>query len=266
MRCRLVLSALMATAAMSGSAAADESKPVTDGRIETVTDAVRVTIVRVGGTDTVRSVSGGGSGAPDGCSWSVVYVDDLDDATYGTSAGPRPHPDARLALLLCDGTVVRPLWIAPDDVVDVDASAADLAERYIEDVLEPAVEIGVNPAARGLVGLDSWFWIDGFDGSVTAPPITAFGLTIEVRMSSGSVEWDFGDGTVEPGDLGREYPAESTVRHVHQHDGTFTITASIDLVPEYRVDGGPWSTLPSLQAVASTDHVVEEREAVITKT
>ena len=48
------------------------------------------------------------------------------------------------------------------------------------------------------------------------------------------------------GDLGRAYPAESTVQHVHQHDGTFTITATIDLVPEYRVDGGPWITLPNL--------------------
>jgi hypothetical protein len=124
----------------------------------------------------------------------------------------------------------------------------------------------VNPAARGLVGLDSWFWIDGFDGSVTSPPISAFGLTIEVRMHSGSVSWDFGDGTEESGDLGRAYPERSTVRHVHQQDGTFTITAVIDLVPEYRVNGGPWFTLPPLSATATTGHEVEEREAVVTQT
>jgi hypothetical protein len=116
------------------------------------------------------------------------------------------------------------------------------------------------------VGLPSWFWIDGFDGQVSAPPISAFGLTIDVRMSSGSVTWDFGDGTVETGDLGHAYPEESTVQHVHQHDGTFTITASIDLVPEYRVDGGPWITLPELQAVATAEHPVEERQAVVTQT
>ena len=230
-----------------------------------IPDAVRVTIVRVGGEDTVRSVSGR-SAPREGCSWSVVYVDELDQATYGMSAGPKPHPDARLALLLCDGTVVQPIWIAPSDIVDMDAAAADLAQEHVEDVLEPAVSIGVNPAARGLVGLDSWFWIEGFDGTATAPPISAFGLTIEVRMSSGSVTWDFGDGTVEPGDLGRPYPEESTVRHVHQHDGTFTITASIDLVPEYRVGAGPWLTLPNLQAVATAAHPVEEREAVVTET
>jgi len=41
--------------------------------------------------------------------------------------------------------------------------------------------------------------------------------------------------------------------------------ATIDLQPEYRVDGGPWLTLPDLQATATTVHQVEERQAVITK-
>jgi hypothetical protein len=243
---------------------AAEDRNVTE-ETKTVTDAVRVIIVRAGGEDTVRAVRGG-SAPREACDWSVVYVDDLDQATYGTSAGPKPDPEARLALLLCNGTVVQPIWIAPRDVVDVDASAGGLAQRYIEDVLEPGVEIGINPAARGLAGLDSWFWIEGFDGTVTAPPISAFGMTIEVRMSSGTVSWDFGDGTVVDGDLGVPYPEESTVRHAHQHDGTFTITAAIDLVPEFRLDGGPWLVLPNLQAVATTTHAVEEREAVVTDT
>jgi hypothetical protein len=158
------------------------------------------------------------------------------------------------------------VWIAPDDVVDLDALARDEADRYIEDVLVPVVHIGVNPAAKGLVGLRSWFWIEGFDGSVTAPPITAFGLTIEVRMSSGSVTWDFGDEATSVGDLGRPYPAESTVQHAYQDDGAYTVTAAIDLVPEYRVDGGPWLTLPNLQATATAVHDVEERQAVVTET
>jgi hypothetical protein len=236
-----------------------------DGVIETVPDAVRVTLIKVGGEHAVTSVSGS-PGSTEGCSWTLTFLPRLDDVAYGTSAGPKPDPDARLALLLCNGTIVQPIWVAPDDIVDVDAAARNEAQRYIEHVLVPAVRIGVNPAARGLVGLDSWFWIEGFDGQVTAPPITAFGLTIDVRMSSGTVSWDFGDGTVESGDLGRAYPEESTVRHVHQTDGTFTITATIDLVPEYRVDGGPWLTLVTLAAVATTDHEVEERQAVVTQT
>jgi len=54
------------------------------------------------------------------------------------------------------------------------------------------------------------------------------------------------------------------VQHAHQRDGAFTIVATIDLVPEYRVDGGPWLTLPGLPAVATALHEVEQRQAVIT--
>jgi hypothetical protein len=66
------------------------------------------------------------------------------------------------------------------------------------------------------------------------------------------------------GDLGRAYPEASTVQHAHRRAGRFTITAVIDLVPEYRVDGGPWLTLPNLTATARTSHQVEERQPVIT--
>lgn len=221
-----------------------------------MTDAVRVTLVKSGGVHTVTSVRGGGG---QGCSWSVVFAPVLVEAP-----GPQPHPDARLALLLCDGVIHRTIWVAPTDIIDLDALAEDEAQRYVEDVLVPTIRIGVNPAARGLVGLPSWFWIDGFTGSVQAPPITAFGLTVDVRMSSRTVTWDFGDGTTRAGDLGQAYPAESSVQHAHQRDGTFTITADVDLVPEYRVGAGPWLTLPGLQVSATAQHEVEERQAVVT--
>ncbi len=236
----------------------------TDAGAGSIEDAVRVIIIRSGGEDIVQSVNGGEAGAQQGCAWSLVFAPELEDTPYGISPGPKPDPDARFALLLCNGEIVQPIWVSPADIIDLDALARSEAEKYIEDVLVPAVGIGVNPAARGLVGLDSWFWVEGFDGSVVAPPITAFGLTVDVRMSLSSVGWDFGDGQSLDGDLGRAYPAESTVQHVHQRDGTFTITATIELVPQYRVDGGPWLTLPDLQATATTIHEVEERQAVIT--
>ncbi len=262
-----VIAALLVTMVVSPGAAAEEGdyNDETGSDVGTIEDAVRVTIVRSGGSYTVGSVSGGGSSGPRaGCRWTLVFAPELSDVPYGTSAGPQPSPEARFALLLCDGTIVRAIWITPADIIDLDALAAAEAQRYVEDVLVPDVHIGVNPAARGLVGLRSWFWIEGFSGVVTAPPIAAFGLTIDVRMSSGTITWDFGDGVAEAGDLGRAYPAESTVQHAHQRDGAFTIVATIDLVPEYRVDGGPWLPLPALQAVATAPHEVEQRQAVIT--
>ena len=256
---------LLGSSVLMASAASADGEDV-DGGAETVEDAVRVTILVSGGVETVQSVSGGSTGSDQGCAWSVVYAPELDDTPYGTSAGPKPDPDAQFALLLCSGQVMQPIWVSPSDVVDLDALARDEAQRYIEDVLVPAVRIGVNPTGRGLVGLESWFWIDGFTGSATAPPISAFGLTIDVRMSSGSVLWDFGDGSSVTGDLGLAYPARSTVRHIHQRHGEVTVTAAIDLVPEYRVDGGPWIVLPNLQATATVAHAVEQRQAVVSNT
>ncbi|MEO7428331.1 MAG: hypothetical protein ABIY48_03010 [Acidimicrobiales bacterium] len=235
----------------------------TTGIAETVNNAVRVTVVLAGGTYSVEAVHGAGT-AQQGCRWTLLFTPELSDAPYGTSPGPRPDPDARFALLLCDGVVARAIWVAPSDVVDLDAVARTEAARYVRNVLTPAVSIGVNPSAKGLAGLRSWFWIDGFSGSVTAPPISAFGLTIEVRMSSRSVTWDFGDGTVQTGDLGRAYPEESTVQHAHQRAGSFVISATITLAPEYRIGGGPWLALPNLTAVATTTHRVEQRQPVVT--
>jgi hypothetical protein len=247
------------------TAMADSSDSDGSAAVETIPDAVRVTVVRSGGQDRVTAVTGGGGGR-EGCSWSLVYVPALEDAPYGMDPGPQPHPEARFALLLCDGAIVGPIWVAPSDVVDLDALARDAAQRYVEDVLVPAVRIGVNPGAQGLVGLPSWFWVEGFAGQVTAPPISAFGLTIDVRMSTASVTWDFGDGTVERGDLGRAYPEESSVQHPYQRHGTYTVAAAIDLVPEYRVDGGPWLVLPNLSVAATAQPEVQQRQAVVTKT
>lgn len=263
---RLLAAAVLFVGMSIGPAWADERRDGVDTVLETLPDAVRVTLIRSGGEDRVAGVTGGDSAARAGCAWSVSFATDLSDTPYGDDLGPPPHPEARPALLLCDGLIVGPIWVAPADVVDLDALARDAAQRYVEDVLVPAVSIGVNPGAQGLVGLASWFWVEGFGGQVTAPPIAAFGLTVDVRMSTASVTWSYGDGTTERGDLGRAYPAESTVQHVYQRDGSFTVTAAIDLTPEYRVDGGPWLTLPDLAAVATAQHAVQERQAVVTQT
>jgi hypothetical protein len=261
---RIVGLLILAVALQPIVARADETIPVADGR--TTPDAVRLTVIKAGGVYSVGSVSGGGSAAQQGCSWTVLLAPSLADVPYGTSAGPQPDPEAQFALLLCNGSIVRGVWIAPSDIVDVDAVATAEIERYVQDVLMPAVTIGVNPDAKGLAGLRSWFWIEGFNGSVQAPTINVFGLAIDVRMTSDSVTWDFGDGTSLEGDLGQAYPVESSVQHAHRDSGTFDIVATIHLVPEYRVDGGPWIRLPNLTPTATTPLEVEEREPVITDT
>lgn len=260
---RAFVAALCVLLLCVATAHADE-RPV-NGEVETVDAAVRVTLVKHGSQFTVREIrqDNGGSGT-EGCVFTVSVAPSLGDVPYGTSAGPKPHADAQFAVLYCNGQVYRYLWVAPEDVIDLDAIARDEAERYVEEVLVPQISVRANPDARGLVGLPSWFWVEGFGGTLSAPPISAFGMTIEVRMASGSVTWDFGDGTVVEGDLGRPYPEESSVQHVHQRSGTYAVAADVQLLPEYRVDGGPWLTLPALSASATLAHPVEERQAVIT--
>ncbi len=225
---------------------------------------MQITVIRMGGVFSVGAVRGAGSGGEQqGCVWSVLFAPELSDVPYGSSAGAQPSPEHRFALLLCDGNLVRGIWVAPADIVDVDAIAAAEVERFVRDVLMPDVAIGVNPDATGLAGLRSWFWIEGFDGSVDAPTINALGLSIDVRMSSQDVTWSFGDGSTLEGDLGLAYPAESTVQHAHRDAGAYDITATLHLVPQYRVDGGPWITLPNLEPSTTAAFEVDEREAVL---
>jgi hypothetical protein len=235
-----------------------------------------VTIVRAGGEHhvTPRRRS---SGADSPCTYGTVVLDLSDPATLAEFPdaiavfGDRPEGATHGYHLYCSGAYISSSWINPAEVVDLDAMAGSEAQRYIEDVLVPNVELGINPTNDGITGFESWFWIDGFDGTVTGPPITALGMVIDVRMSTGSVEWHFGDGTVVTGDLGRAYPEESTVRHTYQHksvtsgdpERTYTVQAVISLVPEYRVDGGPWITLPRLATTATAPYRVREVQATV---
>src|SRR5690606_29005269 len=80
---RLAIAIFLVFAASTAEALADESAPVTDGRAETVPDAVRVTLLKVGGTHAVQSVSGPTGAGQEGCSWTVVFSPELDDTAYG---------------------------------------------------------------------------------------------------------------------------------------------------------------------------------------
>lgn len=231
---------------------------------QTMDEAVRITILRLGGGEAVQAVTGATS-AGDACDWSSIPAQSTNQGDV-IHVPDQPGADQQQVLysLFCNGDFYGNVWVGPEDIVDVDAAIQAEAERYVQDVLAPVVRIGVNPSGQGLVGLASWFWIEGFSGSVQAPPISAFGMTVDVRMSSGTVRWDFDDGTVEQGDLGRAYPEESTVQHRFQRHGTYDVTAAIELLPEYSVNGGLWLTLPNLSVTAAASHTVEQRQPVLT--
>jgi hypothetical protein len=76
-----------------------------------------------------------------------------------------------------------------------------------------------NPMARGLVGLDSWFWLDPQPVTLTAHERYR-GIDYLVSAVPSGAAWDFSDGGGEsyfdPTGFGRAYPEPSTVRHVYE--------------------------------------------------
>jgi hypothetical protein len=79
-----------------------------------------------------------------------------------------------------------------------------------------------SPAAPGLVGLDSWFWLDPMPAPMTVKE-TYEGIDYAVTATPSGAEWSFGDRVVatfrDSTGYGRPYPQTSQVTHVYQaHD------------------------------------------------
>ena len=89
-----------------------------------------------------------------------------------------------------------------------------------------------NPAAPGLVGLDSWFWLSPAPAVMTVHE-TYRGIDYLISATPTGAEWDFGDsgGDIyfDSSGFGRAYPEPSTVRHIFEaHTQTgYRVTASV---------------------------------------
>ena len=148
-------------------------------------------------------------------------------------------------------------------VVDPQAIAMHLRDE----IPVPSAEIGINPN-RGLVGVESWFWIEGYDGSPVNESVNAFGRRVEVEARVASYE-SFGDGsTVMATTPGRPYPERSEIRHDYQRSSAgypsgYRVEVTFVFDVRYRVGGGGWVELPGISRVAGTDYPVRESQALI---
>jgi hypothetical protein len=125
----------------------------------------------------------------------------------------------------------------------------------------PNLLVNVNPG-RGLTGLPSWFWCAG---SPAMPDATASAgpLTVTVHATLADVAWVFGDGTGSGGDLGRPFPAQSTIQHVYQTDSLglasgYPITVSLRWKVAYSINGGPFNDLGFKTRDYGRSYVVEQ--------
>jgi hypothetical protein len=173
--------------------------------------------------------------------------------------------------LICDGSVVGVLWLpigsgggAPPPAV----SPQDIAMSLRERIPIPTVTIAVNPE-RGLVGIDSWFWIEGYDGRPITASTNAFGSRVDVEARVQRYEWSFGDGTsMTTESSGRPYPERSDVRHVYErsslgYEEGYPVEVGFFFSVQYRIDGGGWVDLPGIERVAEARYSVRESQAVI---
>ena len=143
-----------------------------------------------------------------------------------------------------------------------------LAERVRDSLPVPGLEITSNPG-RGLVGLESWFWLEG-GGQSLSDSLSAFGVRVDVHALPVSYEWDFGDGTVVTTDSpGNPYPQRSPVIHMYEsssapyQDG-YPVSVTTIFEVRWRTNGRRWRALPGISRTSERSYSVAESQAVNT--
>jgi len=139
--------------------------------------------------------------------------------------------------------------------------------REVRDSLPVAdLQISMNPR-RGLVGVKSWFWIEG-GGRPLSDSLWAFGVRVDVEARPTSYRWDFGDGTViTTKSPGRPYPDRSPVRHTYEqssarHPDGYRVTVTTLFDVRWRANGGRWRTLDGITRLSERLYRVAESQAV----
>ncbi|MBN9492552.1 hypothetical protein J0H33_04305 [bacterium] len=188
------------------------------------------------------------------------------------------HPGQSPWTVVCDDGFFSVVWIPRDAAasgnvtVVVGGGAVDpvvVAMELLNQLPVPEFSIRANPST-GLVALESWFWVDGYDGASIGSSDTLASTTVDVQVQPVTYRWSFGDGTtIETDSLGRPYPDESDVQHVYEQSslasgGSFSITIEVSFAAEYRVNGGAWEPLAPIARSFTTEYPVQQLQSVLT--
>lgn len=261
----LIALALLTLQAGSARAQSHEDDQF-DFESTTVVDTNSDAVVVEGDAQATTLGTGGSSGGSD-CWLDVVgtigeiFVDSFEEQWS--------NPDLMPYLLWCGDEMRGLVWLDTSGGGPTPALDPETIALHIRDEIPvPDADIEINPD-RGLVGVDSWFWIEGYSGAPIQESTDAFGQMVEVEARVEHYEWAFGDGdTIEASTPGRPYPHRSEIRHVYERSSAglvsgYLVEVTFTFDVRYRVDGGGWIELPGITRVASTSYPVREAQAVI---
>jgi hypothetical protein len=261
-----LLVAVLTVAMVTVTASATPVRADTRPHVDAGTDPGGATVHVIEGSVT-GGAGGGRNGSADGCTFRYVATTALvykfPQARFDAPRDlpPAPSPFHQAFDLFCGDTYIATVWAIPQ------AAAAAIGAAFARELLArvefPPVTIAARPA-RGLTGLESWFWIDGTDGAPITLSRAEFGISVDLEVRLVGVDWGFGDGPPVHAGLGAAYPKRSSVTHTFEAKGARNVTAAFRFVARYRVDGGEWIDLgPVPRTVARAYDVVEIRSLLV---
>lgn len=184
-----------------------------------------------------------------------------------------PSVTSVLAHRVCTDGTDEFIWVDMCDFMSVDACPSSptvdplvLARRVRDNLPVPGFTIASNPR-RGLVGLKTWFWVEG-GGRPLSDSLSAFGTRVDVEATPVIYRWDFGDGTIKTTrSPGRPYPQRSPVRSMYErssagHPDGYRVSVTAVFEVRWRVNGGRWRSLPSISRSFERFYPVAESQAV----
>jgi hypothetical protein len=164
--------------------------------------------------------------------------------------------------------------------------AGRLAQSAVNRLVLPSPQARHSPSGTGLVGLATWWWVDGSGWRPLRQRTQAGPVWAQVVATPVSTTWDAGDGTPPlmcagpgtPYDTSRPESSQSTdCSHTYRsssadqpqtgpdsNDRFFTVTVTTTWQVRWTGSGGSAGTLPVLTTTSRFPLAVAQRQTVVT--
>lgn len=198
------------------------------------------------------------------CTWHAELFSDVGGYAPNVPAAAtnsRSTPEDQLYVVWC-GDVAEVRWLSRNALAP---SIQPVVDELVRRVTVHDAGVDVRPDNRGVTGIPSLFWVDGYGAGPIQASESAFGLTVDVSVALVGVEWDFGDGSpVVTAGLGEAWPERSSVQHNYWEvsgDGPYVVTARLHFQPTYTVNGTPGGPLAPIVVPVTRDYLVRQVQA-----